>query len=83
MSSVVEGQGRKPAWQGNLASPSQRVAALLHSSKLSDLTITLPGLQNPIKAHRLILAMSSPVFEAMLYGPLAEGPEVTLKEDHP
>ncbi|XP_045115254.1 uncharacterized protein LOC123506912 isoform X2 [Portunus trituberculatus] len=27
--------------------------------------------------------MSSPVFEAMLYGPLAEGPEVTLKEDHP
>ncbi|MPC74707.1 hypothetical protein E2C01_069081 [Portunus trituberculatus] len=49
MSSVVEGQGRKAAWQGSLASPSQRVAALLHSSKLSDLTITLPGLQNSIK----------------------------------
>lgn len=35
------------------------------------------------KAHRLILAMSSPVFERMLFGPLAEGEELKLPEDPP
>lgn len=37
----------------------------------------------PQKAHRLILAMSSPVFERMLFGPLAEGEELKLPEDPP
>lgn len=35
------------------------------------------------QAHRLLLAMSSPVFEAMLYGPLAEGDELVLPDDPP
>lgn len=33
------------------------------------------------QAHRLVLAMSSPVFEAMLYGPLAE--DILTLHDYP
>ncbi|XP_042218263.1 BTB/POZ domain-containing protein 6-A-like [Homarus americanus] len=71
------------SWQSSLSSPDQRLALLLQSSRLSDLTITFPGHDNILKAHRLVLAMSSPVFEAMLYGPLAEGPDLTIHDDPP
>ncbi|XP_066979232.1 BTB/POZ domain-containing protein 6-B-like isoform X1 [Macrobrachium rosenbergii] len=72
------------AWQNVLANPSQRLGALHNNSRLADLTICFPGHDLPsIKAHRLVLAMSSPVFEAMLFGPLAEGPELYLHEDPP
>ncbi|KAK3860250.1 hypothetical protein Pcinc_033688 [Petrolisthes cinctipes] len=74
----------KPAWQSQLINPSQRLSSLLVSCRLADLTITFPNTDRQLKAHRLVLAMSSPVFEAMLYGPLAEeGPEVSLAEDPP
>ncbi|XP_069976252.1 BTB/POZ domain-containing protein 6-B-like [Penaeus vannamei] len=36
-----------------------------------------------LRAHRLLLAMSSPVFEAMLYGPLAGDDTLALPEDPP
>ncbi|KAK7075539.1 hypothetical protein SK128_001966, partial [Halocaridina rubra] len=70
-------------WQNQLINPNQRLAALHKSPHLADLTITFPGHERSIQAHRLILAMSSPVFEAMLFGPLAEGPELRLNEDPP
>ncbi|XP_064083017.1 BTB/POZ domain-containing protein 3-like isoform X2 [Macrobrachium nipponense] len=37
----------------------------------------------PFIVHRLILAMSSPVFEAMFYGPMAEKADLTLPDDPP
>lgn len=70
-------------WQCQLESPSERLAYLRNSGHLSDLTITFPGNSTVIQAHRLLLAMSSPVFEAMLYGPLAEGDELVLPDDPP
>ncbi|XP_068242607.1 BTB/POZ domain-containing protein 6-B-like [Palaemon carinicauda] len=77
-------KGNGLAWQNVLANPSQRLAALHKNSRLADLTICFPGHElASIKAHRLVLAMSSPVFEAMLFGPLAEGPELYLHEDPP
>ncbi|KAK8390242.1 hypothetical protein O3P69_010144 [Scylla paramamosain] len=43
-----EGKGEKRLpWQHEQGSPGQRVAALLLSPRLSDLTITFPGRHNP------------------------------------
>lgn len=36
-----------------------------------------------LQAHRLVLAMTSSVFEAMLSGPMAEKDELSLPEDPP
>ncbi|XP_069959635.1 BTB/POZ domain-containing protein 3-like [Cherax quadricarinatus] len=71
------------SWQHKYSSPGERLASLLHSPHLADLTITFPGYHKTIKAHRLVLAMTSPVFEAMMYGPLAEGAELRVPEDPP
>ncbi|XP_071533132.1 BTB/POZ domain-containing protein 6-like [Panulirus ornatus] len=60
---------------------SQRVGALYASTKFSDLTIYFQEKRDKIHAHRLILAMSSPVFESKLYGNAAVGPELHLPED--
>ncbi|KAK8724473.1 hypothetical protein OTU49_011089, partial [Cherax quadricarinatus] len=70
-------------WQCHLATPGERLAYLRHSGHLSDLTITFPGHHDIIQVHRWVLAISSPVFEAMLYGPLAEGDLLHLPEDPP
>ncbi|XP_047487664.1 BTB/POZ domain-containing protein 6-A-like isoform X2 [Penaeus chinensis] len=74
---------QEESWQSQLVSPEQRLSALLKSSRLADLTINFPGHERCLQAHRLVLAMTSPVFEAMLYGPLAEGEELNLHEDPP
>ncbi|ROT72127.1 hypothetical protein C7M84_009499 [Penaeus vannamei] len=74
---------QEESWQSQLVSPEQRLSALLKSSRLADLTINFPGHERCLQAHRLVLAMTSPVFEAMLYGPLAEGEELHLHEDPP
>ncbi|XP_069992765.1 BTB/POZ domain-containing protein 6-A [Penaeus vannamei] len=74
---------QEESWQSQLVSPEQRLSALLKSSRLADLTINFPGHERCLQAHRLVLAMTSPVFEAMLYGPLAEGEELHLHGDPP
>ncbi|XP_076049548.1 uncharacterized protein LOC143030279 [Oratosquilla oratoria] len=48
---------------------------------LSDLDIFFPEDEDPIKAHRLVLSMSSPVLLDKLKGPLAADKELTLPED--
>ncbi|XP_069976445.1 BTB/POZ domain-containing protein 3, partial [Penaeus vannamei] len=70
-------------WQCQLFSPSERLAYLRNSGHLSDLIITFPGHSTVLQSHRLLLAMSSPVFEAMLYGPLAGDDTLALPEDPP
>lgn len=69
--------------QSALECPSDRLTALYNHPRLCDLTITFPGHQETLKAHRLILAISSPVFELMLYGSMAEGNELKLPMDPP
>lgn len=36
-------------WQGQLASPEERLAELLQSSRLTDLTVTFPGHKKVMK----------------------------------
>lgn len=75
---------RKTApWQKGLSHPLERLSSLYDHAELSDLTITFPSDKLSLKVHRLILAMSSPVFEAMFYGPMAEKGDLTLPEDPP
>ncbi|XP_066981919.1 BTB/POZ domain-containing protein 6-B-like isoform X1 [Macrobrachium rosenbergii] len=70
-------------WQEGLSHPLERLSSLYDRAELSDLTITFPNDKLSLKVHRLILAMSSPVFEAMFYGPMAEKGDLTLPEDPP
>ncbi|XP_042867793.1 uncharacterized protein LOC122250450 [Penaeus japonicus] len=70
-------------WQCQLSTPVERLAYLRKTGYMSDLTITFPGRSDAIKAHRWMLAVSSPVFEAMLCGPLVKGDILTLPEDPP
>lgn len=70
-------------WQCKLSTPEERLASLYQTSKFTDLTITFPGHEETMKAHRLILAMSSPVFEVMLFCPLAEKENLSLPDDPP
>ncbi|XP_068251041.1 uncharacterized protein [Palaemon carinicauda] len=70
-------------WQDGLHSSLHRLSALYNLSKLSDLTISFPNCMESLKVHRLILAMSSPVFEAMFYGPMAVKGDLILPEDPP
>nr|XP_045621881.1 BTB/POZ domain-containing protein 1-like [Procambarus clarkii] len=58
----------------------ERIKSLYMTGKCSDLTIRFSGRKETIQAHRLILAMSSPVFEAELYGHKAVGTELTLTD---
>ncbi|KAK3885773.1 hypothetical protein Pcinc_010033 [Petrolisthes cinctipes] len=79
------GGNRGEKWQSILTSPRDRLAYLRNTLHFSDLTITFPGHSKVMQAHRLLLAMNSPVFEAMLYGSLAlaEGEVLKLPEDPP
>ncbi|CAL4240670.1 unnamed protein product, partial [Meganyctiphanes norvegica] len=69
------------AWQDCHATPATRLAELYRSARLTDTTIIMPGLHQPLKVHRLVLSMSSSVFEAMLFGTLAEGDAIELPDD--
>ncbi|CAL4172123.1 unnamed protein product, partial [Meganyctiphanes norvegica] len=69
-------------WQCQLANSKQRLTCMLESSRLHDQVFTFND-GSSIKAHRLLLAMCSPVFEAMFFGPNSEGPSVHLPEDPP
>lgn len=62
--------GREDQWQLGCAEWKKRGAHLLNTGQLSDCTFSVGGVTQ--KAHRLVLAAASPVFEAMLYGPMVE-----------
>ncbi|XP_037805153.1 BTB/POZ domain-containing protein 6-like isoform X1 [Penaeus monodon] len=67
-------------WQTSLTQIHQRAGHVLQSGQWSDCTFIVGNENNQkqtLRGHRLILAMSSPVFEAMFYGGMAE------KEDKP
>ncbi|XP_050701594.1 BTB/POZ domain-containing protein 6-A-like [Eriocheir sinensis] len=78
----VKGEARQP-WQHEEATPCERVASLLLSPRLADLTISFPGRHNPVRAHRMVLAMHSPVLEACLYHGVGPGLQVLVSQDPP
>ncbi|KAK7026706.1 hypothetical protein SK128_019313 [Halocaridina rubra] len=61
-------------WQTHLSRIHQRAGHILQSGHWSDCTFIVGNENNQktLKAHKLILAMSSPVFEAMFFGGMAE-----------
>lgn len=61
-------------WQTYLGKVTQRTSFLIKSGWRSDVEFLVgqPPSQQIVKAHKLILGMSSPVFEAMLLGDMAE-----------
>ncbi|XP_076050642.1 BTB/POZ domain-containing protein 6-A-like [Oratosquilla oratoria] len=70
-------------WHMAKKSSKERLQYLHTSDEYSDLDIIFPEHETTIKAHRLILSMSSPVFGAMLMGPMAVAKELPLPEDSP
>ncbi|XP_042865057.1 kelch-like protein 41 [Penaeus japonicus] len=71
---------RSSPWQSCLTTVSERLVALKVSGFRSDITLHLDGLT--LKAHRLILAMNSPVFDKMLYSN-EDRPNCILPIDYP
>ena len=62
-------------WRGTTSSISELLSSL-HSEPLfrdsfTDVTIILPD-KTQVRAHKLVLALTSPRFEANFYGPLAD-----------
>ena len=63
-------------WQTSKGTVLERTAFLFNNTHMSDITFVVlagsDGTQVRVPAHKLVLAMGSPVFEAMFYGGLAE-----------
>ena len=72
---TLQGSSASTDWQTTKRTVRERTAFLFNNSLMSDITFVLPdpdGTQVRVPAHKLVLAISSPVFEAMFYGGLAE-----------
>ena len=75
-------------WQTTKETVRDRTAFLFNNSLLSDIKFVVTDSQDEsnsrqvrIPAHKFVLAISSPVFEAMFYGQMAEkGEEVELPD---
>jgi hypothetical protein len=76
----------KKAKQVKLPNAFDKISPFFLCSTLSDVTIVFgegPDVQS-FPGHKFLLSMSSPVFEAMFYGPLASNKkEIRLKEEDP
>ena len=65
-------------WQMKLSTIKERTTAIFDNELLSDVKFVVPASEaesetrKTIPAHKLVLAISSPVFYAMFYGQLAE-----------
>ena len=65
-------------WQMKLSTIKERTTVIFNNELLSDVKFVVPvseaesETRKTIPAHKLVLAISSPVFYAMFYGHLAE-----------
>lgn len=62
-------------WQLQCGDLKQRAITLLQTGQWADCAFLVGPVPDQVdfKAHKLFLTMASPVFEAMFYGPIAEG----------
>ncbi|GBM31833.1 hypothetical protein AVEN_250063-1 [Araneus ventricosus] len=68
-------------WREKVHSIKERNLTALKNSILTDITLEMGPENTPFTAHKLILALGSPVFETMFYGPLAEqGEKITIPD---
>ena len=78
-----QGSSASTDWQTTKRTVRERTAFLFNNSLMSDITFVLTdpdGTQVRVPAHKLMLAISSPVFEAMFYGELTEKGEIELPD---
>lgn len=68
-------------WQFSKSSVSERAGYLLDTGMWSDcqFTVGLPPNVKLFKCHKMILAMASPVFEAMFFGGLGGDSDEPIK----
>ena len=76
--------GSDKPWQSSLVGSRDKLNALFYNGNFADLTITFPGQDIEYQAHRLIMAVSSSIFEGILFGPMAiKNSELELPVDNP
>ncbi|PSN40271.1 hypothetical protein C0J52_11910 [Blattella germanica] len=85
MAVAVTNDNLKMDWQLTKECMRDRIQTLLKTSQWSDCTFRVGENSDfeIFKAHRIILASSSPVFEAMFFGPLAEEQCVAIEDLEP
>ncbi|XP_023210656.1 BTB/POZ domain-containing protein 2-like [Centruroides sculpturatus] len=70
------------SWQSQIFSLKDKIAYLKNSNEMSDVTLLVGSERKPYQAHKLLLSLFSEVFQAMFYGPMADGAkEVALPDD--
>ncbi|XP_035210749.1 BTB/POZ domain-containing protein 3-like [Stegodyphus dumicola] len=79
--SVKKEEGKEMDWRCNLKGIRAVNGYALKEGILADVTFEVGAEAKPFKAHKLILALASPVFEAMFYGGLAEKGEKVVIPD--
>lgn len=72
-------------WQTTCTDVKARCKQLLINGQWTDCTFFVgpKSEQTIIKGHKLILAIASPVFEAMFYGSMAEKNEINIDDVKP
>ncbi|CAL4161191.1 unnamed protein product, partial [Meganyctiphanes norvegica] len=71
-------------WQCIAQNSKERLIALFTNGSFTDVTITFPGHSTSYEAHRVLLAMTSPVFEGLLFGPMGStGETLDLYDEDP
>ncbi|GFX15623.1 hypothetical protein TNCV_2131101 [Trichonephila clavipes] len=76
--------GYSADWRDDMKDLKNRNLYILRNSILSDVMFYVGPEKTIIRAHRLLLAIASPVFEAMFYGSLPEnGSEITIPDVMP
>lgn len=70
------------SWQCDLHGIQQRLSYLFNTGTFTDITIKCHG-GVIFEVHRMVLAMCSPVFEAMIFGPLSTSNDSLYLDDDP
>ena len=71
-------------WQTTRATIRERTRFMFNNDLLSDVKFTVQGSdgsKREIPAHKFVLSISSPVFYAMFYGPMADTSDTTALSD--
>ncbi|KAJ9586497.1 hypothetical protein L9F63_019855 [Diploptera punctata] len=85
MAGAMTNDNSKMDWQLTKECVRDRIQTLLRTSQWSDCSFQVGERPNSqtFKAHKLILASCSPVFEAMCFGPLAEKQCINIDDVEP
>jgi len=66
-------------WQVGKTLPN-RMNYMLQNELMCDVTFQVGANRTPIKSHKFMLASSSPVFDSMFEGPMAETGDIIIPD---